>query len=229
MKILILGATGAAGGSLLDLAQTSASITEVRTVSRRAIPVLSIRQTGYLHDNLLDYSPVGEVFTGVDACFFCVGRSTTQVKDEAKYRALAFDAPEVAASALRARSPAAVFHYLSGQGANLSSRHSWARIKAEAEQSLIERYSAVCWRPGAIDARRTEGWPVFYPVVIGALRIFAPSRRFYVTGEDLAAAMLRIASSKTRSRIFENPEIRQLADQYRADEKLNSPPFIAAN
>ncbi len=218
MKILILGATGAAGGSILDIALTSSRVTEVRTISRRPIPVVSARQVGFLHDSLVDYTAVAEAFTGVDACFFCIGRSTTQVKEEAKYRALAFDAAETAARQLRVGSPEAAFHYLSGQGANLASRHNWARLKAEAERSLMEKYAAVCWRPGAIDAKRKEGWPAFYPVVIAALRILAPSRRFYVTGEDLARGMLKIASGMTKSRIFGNPEIRRLADEYRAEE-----------
>ena len=73
------------------------------------------------------------------------------------------------------------------------------------------QYGAVCWRPGVIDAKRTQGWPLFYRMVIPAIRILAPSKRIYVTGEDLGRAMLESASNQVRQRIYENPAIRELA------------------
>ncbi|MDI1334991.1 MAG: hypothetical protein PSU94_02305 [Lacunisphaera sp.] len=216
MKILILGATGAAGGSLLEIALGSALVTEVRTISRRKIAVDSRKQVGFQHGHLTDYSAVSDAFAGLDACFYCIGRATALVKAEAEYHTLAYDAPLAAAKALQARSPAAVFHYLSGQGASLDSDAMWAHTKAEAEADLLDHYRAVCWRPGAIDARNTTGWPFFYKLMIPAVRILAPARKFYVKGEDLARAMLQLASTRDRSRIIENVEIRQLADASRA-------------
>jgi hypothetical protein len=219
MRILILGATGAAGGSLFDVALASARVTELLTLSRRPIQGGGKKHVGVLHGDLLDYSAVASSFAGVDAGFYCIGRSVSQVGDEITYRRLAFEAAEVAANQLAASSPAAVFHYLSGQGASLTSRQMWARVKAESENNLIERYGAVCWRPGAIDASRTEGWPFFYPAVIRTMRWIYPSRRYYVRGEDLGSAMLEVASEHARSRIVENPEIRQIADRARAEKR----------
>lgn len=220
MRILVLGATGAAGGSLLDAALASPLVAEVRTISRRKIESGSARHVGVVHADLFDYRPVATTFAGLDAAFYCIGRSVSQVGDEAAYRRLAFEAPEVAAQQLAAASPAAAFHYLSGQGASLDSRQMWARVKAEAERSLIERYSAVCWRPGGIDARRTEGWPFFYPAMIRTMRWIFPSRRYYIRGDDLGRAMLEVAAGNARSRILENPEIRAIADRVRARERV---------
>lgn len=220
MRILVLGASGAAGGSLLDVALSSPLVEEVRTLSRRRIETGSARHVGVVHDDLFDYRAVAGTFAGLDAAFYCIGRSVSQVGEEAAYRRLAFEAAEVAAAQLAAASPAAAFHYLSGQGASLASRQMWARVKAEAEQSLIARYAAVCWRPGAIDARRTEGWPFFYPAVIRTMRWIFPSRRYYIRGEDLGRAMLEVAAGNARSRILENPEIRAIADRVRAQERI---------
>lgn len=215
MRVLILGATGAAGGSLLDAALEATRVDDVRTLSRRPIDTGSPRHRGYVHADLFDYRPVEAAFSGVDAAFYCIGRSVSQVGEEAAYRRLAFEAAEAAARQLAASSPSAQFHYLSGQGADRASRQMWARVKAEAEALLIDRYGAVCWRPGAIDARRTEGWPFFYPAVIRTMRWIFPSRRYYIRGEDLALAMLEMATAAGRGRIFENPEIRALADRIR--------------
>ncbi len=220
MRILVLGASGAAGGSLLDVALSSPLVEEVRTLSRKRIETGSARHVGVVHDDLFDYRAVAGTFAGLDAAFYCIGRSVSQVGEEAAYRRLAFEAAEVAAAQLAAASPAAAFHYLSGQGASLASRQMWARVKAEAEQSLIARYAAVCWRPGAIDARRTEGWPFFYPAMIRTMRWIFPSRRYYIRGEDLGRAMLEVAAGNARSRILENPEIRAIADRVRAQERI---------
>ena len=216
MKILILGATGAAGGSLLDISLGSPLVTEVRTISRRAVATGSAKHTGFLHDSLSDFSPVSAAFAGLDACFFCLGRAVSLVKNESEYRALAYEAADAAARELHACSPSAAFHYLSGKGASLTSRQLWARVKAESEHNLMENHGAICWRPGVIDAKRTEGWPLFYRFVIPAIRLLAPAKRIYVTGEDLARAMLESASTNGRHRIYENPAIRELADAYRA-------------
>src|SRR5262245_16062838 len=122
MKLLILGATGAAGSSLLEASLADARVIEVRTISRKPIATGSAKHAGVVHDDLFDYEKVAEGFTGVDHCFFCVGRAVSQVKDPADYRLLAFIAPRVAARTLATRSPDATFHYLSGAGASLTSR-----------------------------------------------------------------------------------------------------------
>ena len=223
MRILVLGATGAAGGSLFDMALVSPLICEVRTLSRRRIESDSAHHVGVEHADLLDYRPVADAFAGIDAAFYCIGRSVSQVGDEGAYRQLAFEGAEIAARQLAVASPAAAFHYLSGQGASLQSRQMWARVKAEAERRLIELHGAVCWRPGAIDARRTEGWPFFYPMTIRTMRWIFPSRRYYVRGEDLGRAMIEVAATNARARILENPEIRAIADQVRARERSPRP------
>jgi uncharacterized protein YbjT (DUF2867 family) len=215
MNILILGATGAAGGSLFDLSLESNLVTRVKTVTRRPLAAGSGKHVGYIHADFLDYGAVAEAFRELDACFFCIGRSIAQVRDEGEYRRLVLEYAVRAAQELRARSPEAVFHYLSGQGAGRSSRHLWARVKGEAEELLLARFGAVCWRPGAIDAKRTEGWPPFYRMIMPLMRHFFPSRRYYVRGEDLARAMLAVASTGARCRIIENREIRQIADASR--------------
>lgn len=212
MNLLILGATGAAGSSLLEAALKDARVTEVRTISRRPIPVNAAKYRGTIHDDLFDYEKVGEAFIGVDHCFFCIGRAVSQVKDPADYRLLAFTAPRVAARTLAARSPAATFHYLSGAGASLQSRQRWARVKAEAEAELAKHGRVICWRPGAIDAKQTAGWPFFYKLVIPVMRALAPSRKHYVTGEDLAVAMLEVAANGSTEQVIENTRIRDIAD-----------------
>ena len=60
MKILLFGATGLAGGGVLRACLDAPD-----------------------DDNYLDYSAIADAFAGVDACYFCLGVSVTQVPDEA--------------------------------------------------------------------------------------------------------------------------------------------------
>src|SRR6186997_260126 len=136
MTILIFGATGAAGGSVLDVCLASADVAEVRAIVRRGLPPHD-RLRAVVHADFLDFSPLSEAFTGVDACFFCLGKSVTQVASEQEYRTITIAYAVAAARMLQQRSPAAIFHYISGAGAGERSRFMWARVKAEAERALI--------------------------------------------------------------------------------------------
>ena len=59
----------------------SPGVTEVRAVVRRSTGVRDPKLREIIHDNYLDYSAIADAFAGVDACFFCLGISVTQVPD----------------------------------------------------------------------------------------------------------------------------------------------------
>jgi uncharacterized protein YbjT (DUF2867 family) len=216
MKILLFGATGTAGGGVLTACLSSSAVEEVRAVVRRPLSRANGKLRPVVHADYLDYTPVEGELAGVDACFFCLGKSATQVSGEAEYRQITYDFALAAVRALRARSPGAVFHYLSGQGAGLDSRMMWARVKAEAERDLIAGFGAVCWRPAAIDGEVSESAPGAYRYLRPLYLLLRPFRGLYVRAEDIGKAMLQATRDGTRGRIFENAEIRDLADRARA-------------
>lgn len=212
MTILLFGATGSAGGSVLRVCLADAGVSEVRVIVRRPTGLVHPRLREVLHDDYLRYDAVRTAFAGVDACFYCLGKSVRQVSGEAEYRRITHDFALAAAEALRAASPQAVFHYISGSGTSLTSRFMWARVKAEAERDLMAGVDAVCWRPGSIDgvpsASEPFGYKLFRPVARLLLRPF-PS--VYITGTDIGRAMLVATRQGVRNRIFENAEMRELA------------------
>src|ERR1043166_6558179 len=125
MIVLLFGATGTAGGSVLRACLASPAVAEVQAITRRPLALSDEKLRVSVHDNFLEYGAVAEAFTGVDACFFCLGISVSQVSGEAEYRKITHDFALAAAEALKLHSPAAVFHYLSGQSASLHSRMMW--------------------------------------------------------------------------------------------------------
>jgi hypothetical protein len=116
-----------------------------------------------------------------------------------------------AARALRAHSPPAAFHFISGQGTRPDSRMMWARVKAEAETELLAVADAVCWRPAFIDGADAASAPRLYQWLRPAFRLLRPFRSLYVSGEEIGLAMLLATEEGWRRRVVENAEIRQLA------------------
>ena len=167
------------------------AVTEVRALVRRSTDVHHPKLREIVHADYLDYHTVAGEFAGVDACFFCLGVSVSQVPDEAEYRRIHQAFPIAAATVLRAKSPPAHFHYLSGGRAGLESRWMWARVKAEAERDLMAEFSATCWRPAMIDGVQVANQPALTNFLRPVLRaVFKPFRSMYIQNEDIGRAML---------------------------------------
>ena len=213
MKVLVFGATGSAGGSVLRACLAAPVVEEVCAITRRPLGLAHEKLRVFVHGDYLDYAAVGEAFAGVDACLFCLGISATQVSGEAEYRRITHDFALAAAQALRAHSPAAAFHFISGQGTHPDSRFMWARVKAETERDLMALVDAVCWRPAFIDGEPSESGPRLYQRLRPVLRLLKPFRSLYVDGRDLGRAMVQARLENVRRRVIENAEIREIAER----------------
>ena len=217
MKVLLFGATGLAGSGVLRACLEAPDVTEVRAVIRRATSVRDPKLREIAHDNYRDYSAIASDFAGVDACFFCLGVSVQQAPIEADYRRIHVEFPAAAAKMLRARSPEAQFHYLSGGRAGIDSRWMWARVKGEAERDLMRDVQATCWRPAMIGGKPTASTAMWLKVLRPILTpVFRPFKGMYIESDDIGRAMLQATRTGLRDRIFENAEMRNLAESYRA-------------
>ena len=215
MTILLFGATGSAGGSVLRKCLASPLVAEVRVVVRRPTGLRNFKLREVIHQDFLDFSAIASSFEQVDACFYCLGISVMQVSGEAEYRRITHDMAMAAARTLKAKSPNAYFHFISGRSTDLESRQMWARVKAETERDLQALNEAVCWRPAAIDGVPSAREPFVFKVARPILRVvFGPFRGLYVKGEDIGAAMLEATTQHLRRRTFENAELRDYADAW---------------
>ena len=210
MKILLFGATGSAGNSVLDACLSASIVDEVRAITRRPLMHTNSKLRTYVHKDFLDYSTVQEAFRSIDACLFCLGVSSTQVSKE-DYRKITYSYALAAAEMFKTQCPGAAFHYISGQGTRPDSRYLWSRVKAQTEHDLIELVGADCWRPAFIDAKPSPTQPKLYVLLNPLGRLFKPFPKLYVHGHDLGCAMLQATVENLRGRIIENPEIRQIA------------------
>jgi len=214
MKVLIFGATGLAGGSVLKACLDAPLIDEVRVITRRPVGFPHGKLHEFIHDDFLNYQAVSDAFAGVNACLFFLGVSVIQVSGEAEYRRITHGLAIAAARQLKNISPMATFHYISGQGTSLASRMMWARIKAQTEQELLALLPSVNWRPAFIDGDPAAGSPAFLKVLRPVLKLLKPFRSLYVDGQDIGRAMIQATMENIHGRVIENTEIREIAERY---------------
>lgn len=220
MRILLFGATGSVGNSVLETCLAAPIVEEVRAITRRALMNTDAKLHTIVHKDFLDYSTAQEAFRNIDACLFCLGTSVTQISKE-DYRTISYAMPLAAAQMLKARSPGAAFHYISGKGTTPHSTMEWARVKAHAEQDLMIVIEANCWRPAFVHATPSANMPKVYKVIYPLGQLFKAFPSLYVEGRDLGRAMLQATKEGMRNRVLENPEIRQIAARYRESENRN--------
>jgi len=214
MKVLVFGATGSAGGSVLRAAIAAKDVDEVRAIVRRPLKLTDPKLKVVTHGNFLDFTAAAPAFDNIDACFFCLGVSSAQVRKEDDYRRITHDFAIAAAEMLKRRSPNATFHFISGASTSASSRWMWARVKAQTEDDLKTLIGATSYRPGAIDGEPTDSG-TWYAPFRPLFRVFAPFRSLYISGEDLGKAMLQAARENMRGKTLENRDMRDLADRAR--------------
>ena len=211
MKILLFGATGSAGGSVLEACLSTRRVEEVRAITRRPLQRDHTKLRVFVHSDFTGYASVSDAFVNIDACLFCLGVSSTQVRGE-QYRRITHDYTMSAARMVNEFSPGAAFHYITGMGTQIDSRLTWARVKGQTEKELIELINAVCWRPAFIDGANTG--PRLVRAVRPVLRLLKPFKSLYVSGEDLGRAMLQATIEGMRGEIIENEQIRELAGRF---------------
>ena len=221
LRVLIFGGTGSAGRAVLQECLASTLVGEVRAMTRRQLGEQHQKLSTVLHTDYTNYEAASASFAGIDVCFYCLGKSVSQVENEAAYRRLTYDFAIAAAAALHRASPDAVFHFISGGSAALDSRFMWARVKAETERDLLAASAqTLCWRPAAIEGLPSESEPMLYRAMRPLYRLISPFRGWYVSGSDLGLAMLQASAEGMHGRIIENREIRDLADRARALKQL---------
>jgi uncharacterized protein YbjT (DUF2867 family) len=213
MKILLFGASGTAGGAVLEACLNAPVVEEVRVVVRRTLGRREEKLREFVHTNYLDYTALTEAFRAVDACLFCLGTSVTQVSKE-EYVKISHDFPVAAAKMLKKESGEALFHYISGAGTRAESRTFWSKVKGQTENELMELVEADCWRPAFIDAEPSARLPRAYALLRPVLRLLRPFRSLCVAGEDLGRAMLEATKEDLRRRVIQNAEIRELAERF---------------
>ncbi|QHJ10694.1 hypothetical protein FX988_00914 [Paraglaciecola mesophila] len=218
MKVIITGATGMVGRSVLNQCLESDNVQEVLLISRTSLALNRPKITELVHPDFSDFSQVQSKLCGYDACFHCMGISSFGV-DEQDYNHITYDMTYALASALVNVSPQITFNYLSGTGADSSEQGSvmWARVKGKTENMLLNIgfADAYMFRLGALFPERDiKSKTALYNLLYTGLRPFFPILKKVMpitTSEELGRAMINSIMSPQTLKILENDDINQLA------------------
>jgi uncharacterized protein YbjT (DUF2867 family) len=211
VKVIIYGASGMVGQGVLRECLVDPDVTAVLAVGRRPLGRTHEKLTEAVVGDLTDLSTVD--FTGYDACFFCLGVSSTGMSEEA-YRHVTYDFALAAGRRLADANPAATFVFVSGMGTDEHGRQMWARVKGRTETDLLALpFQAYMLRPGYIQpmygvTSRTTLYRVLYVVfkpLYPLIRRIAPN--WVTTTEQIGLAMLRLARHGGEKRILNPPDI----------------------
>jgi uncharacterized protein YbjT (DUF2867 family) len=219
MNILLYGATGMLGQGVLRECLLAADVVQVQTVGRTPTGEQHAKLTELTLPNLTDYSSVEARLSGFDACFFCLGVSSSGMS-EADYSHLTYDLTLAAAETLARLNPQMTFIYVSGAGTDSSEqgRSMWARVKGRTENALLRLpLKTYLFRPGIIEplhgARsKTTSYRYFYTVMtplFPLLRAIAP--KYILSTVSIAQAMLNIARHGSTKSVLESADIYALS------------------
>ena len=219
MKILIFGATGMVGQGALRECLLADDVTLVQTVGRTATGQQHSKLRELVRQDLFDYAGVEAELENFDACFFCIG-VTSSGMDEAQYTRLTHDLTLAAAQVLARLNPQMTFVYVSGAGADSSetSTTMWARVRGRLENALrrLPFKAVYVFRPGIIQPlhgirSKTGSYRWFYTLsrpLLPLLRAMMPNT--VLSTEIVGRAMLAVARHGAPKALLEAADISAL-------------------
>ena len=202
MNVLLFGATGMVGQGALRESLLADDVALVQTIGRTATGQQHPKLRELVHADLFDYSAIEADLVNFDACFFCIGVSSSGMA-EAQYTRLTYELTMAAAQTLARLNPQMTFVYVSGAGADGSEagKVMWARVRGRLENALqrLPFEAVYVLRPGIIQPlhgirSKTGTYRWFYTLVwpvLPLLRRLLPNT--VLSTQIVGRAMLAVA------------------------------------
>lgn len=219
MDVILFGATGMVGQGVLRECLLDPDVRRVVSVGRTPTGQQHPKLEEIVHADLFDLSPIESKLTGLDACFFCLGVTSSGMTEEA-YTRVTYDITMAAATPLARLNPGMTFIFVSGAGTDSTEkgRLMWARVKGKAENALLRMpfKAAYMFRPGVIQPlhgirSKTKLYQALYTVTLPLLpllkRLFP---RAITTTEQIGRAMLKIAKDGAPTKILDAAAINRV-------------------
>ncbi|MFZ6656876.1 NAD(P)H-binding protein [Undibacterium sp. TJN19] len=219
MNVLIFGATGMVGQSVLRECLAAADVSHITAIGRTPVAVHHAKLIDFQHADMWNYDGIDAALMPFDACFFCLGVSSAGMS-EAQYTHLTYDMTIAAATKLAQLNPQMTFIYVSGAGTDSSEqgRSMWARVKGKTENALLALpfKAAYMFRPGGIMPMhgiqsKTRAYRLLYSLtkpLLPLLHRLFPDQ--LTTSEKLGLAMLDVARHGALRRILESADINKI-------------------
>jgi uncharacterized protein YbjT (DUF2867 family) len=191
--LLLVGATGLVGQSVLRLAMADDRVTKLVAVTRKPLP-----PHDKLENPLVDFDalPQDAPWWRVDAGICTLGTTMRQAGSHDAFRKVDVDYPLAVAKLLK-ENGARSFAFNSSIGANPKSRAFYMRVKGEVEHRLINGKfpSLTLVRPSGILGKRQahRAWEERTLRAFHAIRPILPRHYRVVPADKIARALLEAA------------------------------------
>jgi uncharacterized protein YbjT (DUF2867 family) len=221
MKVIVFGASGMIGQGVLRECLRADDVSRVLVIGRTTAGVSDPKLEELLHPDFTDFGNVEARLGGYDACFYCLGVSSSGMS-EADYTRVTYDYTVAAGEAVARQNPGLVFCFVSGGGTDATEqgRTMWARVKGRAENAVARMpfRAAYMFRPGIVQPldgirSKTTAYRALYAVMtpfFPLLRALMP--RQVTSTARIGRAMLQVARNGAPQKILENPEINALGE-----------------
>jgi hypothetical protein len=219
LRVILFGASGMVGGSILPTVLADPEVEAVLAVGRSSCGASHPKLKELLLPDLKDFSAVQEQLRGYNACLYTLG-ATVAGKTEAQYAAINYDLPVAAGKALSALNPGMGFAYVSGMHTDSTEQGKvlWARVKGKTENALLAmpfgpvamiRLAAL--KPAKGIRSKTLLYRVFYSLMgflLPVIELFAPD--VVISAPQLARAMLKAVRGQAGKKILEPADLKAL-------------------
>ena len=219
MNVLLFGATGMVGQGVLRECLLADDVTRIQTIGRTASGQQHPKLRELVHQDMFDYGAIEADLTNFDACFFCIG-VTSSGMTEGEYTRLTYELTLAAAQTLARLNPQMTFVYVSGAGADSSetSKTMWARVRGRTEKALqrLPFKAVYLFRPGIIQPlhgirSKTDSYRWFYGLtrpLLPLLRRLLPNT--VLSTQIVGRAMLAVVRHGAPKAVLEAADISAL-------------------
>lgn len=216
MNVMIFGATGMVGQSVLRECLLSSEVQRIVTIVRKRTNLRHAKLQEEELENVAELSSVEYLISDCDVCFFCLGVSSMGMNED-KYKKVTYDLTLSAAKTMVKINPQMTFIYISGSGTDSTEkgRVMWARVKGRTENDLLRLpfKAAYMFRPGIIiPIHGVKSKTKLYQAIYHLLRPFYPvlmNLRSVITSEQLGIAMIKVAKDGYIHHILESVDIKK--------------------
>ncbi|MBH5329582.1 NAD(P)H-binding protein [Eikenella sp. S3360] len=217
MKIVIFGATGMVGQAALKQALLSDDVEEVLVVGRNALTEQPKLKQMVL-TNLAAPDALAQI-QGYDACFFCIGATSSGMSED-EYHRFTYDFTLAIAQNLCKHNPAMHFIYISGAGADSSEsgKTMWARVRGKTENALaklpfkaVNNFRPMFIQPVGVESK-TASYRWMYRLMTPFFPLIRALSKGALTSIELGNAMLNAVRTGETRKVVEAEEIRKLAN-----------------
>jgi nucleoside-diphosphate-sugar epimerase len=218
MKVIITGATGMVGKSVLLECLDHKKVEKILVINRKPLKMKHPKVVELVVSDFNNITQYQDSLRDYDACFFCMGISSIGL-NESTYTGVTYGITKAFADTLFKLNKKMVFNYVSGTNTDSSEKGNsmWARVKGKTENYILNKgfKDAYMFRPGAIVSEKgIKSNTVWYNVLYVLARPFFPlmkKSKNITTTTKLGVAMINTVLKPTDLKHLENVDINRYA------------------